>query len=294
MATFMQNLGNNPSGAGIYNQPNQDSNQDPMDLVNRLKDREMMDFKNKAAFLKQQEQESYDTNQVRQGKLRSMFDPNGAMNVQQPNVQMGQDPNAMTGYEKGELGIRQQGVAQKQQEIGQEGQKIAQAGKMGEERLGIQSAQEKLNQQKSDQINATKQADLERKTDEANQKLQLAQQALDAKTKAGEDALQQHKDLAAAVEERHRLEMDKMQHKMDQQEEQFKTLRKQHDDLMKQNRNTKQTTELSPDGTKKTVTTQKGGTVQVKGKDGNMYEIPADKEDEWNQNHSPEEDDSQK
>ena len=289
---FVDNLASNPS-SGIYGQPKQQSDEDVLGIVNQLKDREMRDFQTKANFMSDLS--------LKQDRLRQLYDPTSARTaskgilqnqlpesqVQQPQQQMQQtkDPNQMDAYQKGELGIRQQGV-------NLESQKLAQSGKLGQEAIDNRVSQEKLNQQKSDQINLQKQNDMQRKADEAAAKIQQQQAELERKTKSGEDTLQAHKDLAASVEERHKLEMAMKQHEMDTKDEQFKTLQKQHQDLIDQKGRTKTTTEVNADGTKKTTTTERGSaadTIKVKGKDGQTYEIPKDKEDEWNQNHKPDE-----
>jgi hypothetical protein len=280
----MSSLAANPGGSGVYGQPGQQD--DTLGIVNQLKDRELRDFKDKSNFMS-------DLSFRQEARMRALFDPSGHQGVPQGDQQgqsgqpmntvMAKDPNAMTGYEKGELGIRQQG-------LGLEQQKTAQTGKMGEEKLGIQSAQEKLNQQKSDQANAAKQADLQRKVDESSQKFAAIQAELERKTKAGEDTLQAHKDLAAIVEERHAAERAMTQHKMDTQDEQFKKLRTEHDALLKQSQNTKQV-KKDAQGNVITTETTKGSaaeTVDVVGKDGKKYTIPADKVDDWNKNHQPE------
>jgi len=156
--------------------------------------------------------------------------------------------------------------------------------------LDIRGQQEKLNQQKSDQINANKQADMQRKIDDSSQKFAAAQAELERKTKAGEDTIQAHKDLAAAVEERHKAEMTMKEH-------QFNIIKDQHqktiDNLteqLKQRGRSKTTTEINPNGTKRTTTTERGSaadTVQAIGKDGKTYNIPKDKLDDKDADGTP-------
>ncbi len=287
----MDSLAANPTGkSSIYNSnPNSNDYSGALSIVNQLKDREMKDFKDKASFMSDLS--------LKQDRLKRLYDPeqqraniqgNAQLNQQGSspmggtNVVQGQDPNQMTGYQKGELGI-------KQQELGQESQRINQQGKLGQEALNIKSDQEKLNQQKSDQINAEKGADLQRKTDEANKKLSLAQQALQDKTKSAEEQLQAHKDLKDAMEERFKLETARKQHEFDvtsgQHQQTIDDLTKKLDEA----KHTKTTTEIDASGNKKTVTTDKGSsnTVQAKGKDGQIYEIPADKMDDKDSDGTP-------
>jgi site-specific recombinase len=157
---------------------------------------------------------------------------------------------------------------------------------MGQEALDIKSKQEQLNQQKSDQIDAIKKADMDRKIADSNAKIEQAQAALKQKSTTADQQLKMHKDMADAVEERHKLEMA-------QKDMQFQITSKQHqnqiDAMQKrldQAGSSTTTTELNADGTKKTVTTKKGSTVSVTGKDGKPYTIPADKLDDWNANHA--------
>src|SRR5258708_31244549 len=109
MPTFMDSLASNPSGS-IYGQPSQTSDQDVLNLVNQKKDREMRDFKEKSNFMS-------DLSLRQESRMRSLFPPESSQQGQPQNVVLGQDPNAMTGYQKGELGIRQQGINQDQQRL---------------------------------------------------------------------------------------------------------------------------------------------------------------------------------
>ncbi len=275
MPTFTERLAANPGGSGIYGNPGQQTqgSGDALDIVNLLKDREMRDFKEKANFMSDLS--------LKQDRQRALYDPSNEQGNQQQNTRVAQDPNQMTGYEKGELGVRQQGLNLEQQ-------KIAQTGKLGEEALGVKTAQEKLNQQKSDQINVQKQADMQRKIDDSTQKFAAMQAELERKTKAGEDTLQLHKDIAASAEERHKLEMEKMKHDMDIKDQQFEELKKQHSDLLTQRGRTK-TTIKQGDETR-TTTIERGDaadTVQAVGKDGKTYTIPKDKLDDQDADGTP-------
>lgn len=288
----MSSLAASPGNSSIYGQPKQTSDDDVLGIVNQMKDREMQDFQKKAIFMADLSN--------KQERMRALFDPSGPTGGQgqpvvggggqqgpigqagQQNTVMAKDPNEMTGYEKGELGVRQQG-------LNLESQKMAQQGKLGQESMDIKQQQEKLNQQKSDQINAQKQADMQRKSDEADQKIALAQKALEDKNNNAETALKAHQDMAAAVEERHKLEMQKLQ-------DRFDTTSKQHqltiDNLTEQikQKGRSKTTVTDSTGASRTTTTEKGSaadTVKVKGKDGQMYEIPKDKLDDKDADGTP-------
>lgn len=291
--TFMDSLANNPASGGIYGQPTNPTDGDVLNVVNQMKDREMRDFKDKANFMADLS--------LKQEKARAIFDPSkfggpgsnqyggpgGAAEAKAPNMNANTinagDPNQMSGYEKGELGIKQQGV-------NLESQRLKQTGKLGQEALDIKTAQEKLNQQKSDQINANKQADMERKIEEANQRIELAQNALQSKNTNAEATLAAHKEMAAAVEERHKLEIANMQNRFDTTSKQHQQTIDNLSEQLKQRGRSKTTTELNPDGTKKIVTTERGSaadTINVIGKDGNQYTIPKDKLNDMDADGTP-------
>lgn len=277
--SFMDSLTNSPGGSGVYGQPQNDE-PDVLNIVKQVKDREMNDFMQKANFMSDLS--------LKQDRLRKIYDLDGQASPGQQdpskmNTVMAKDPDAITGYQRAELGMKQQG-------LNLDSQRLSQQGRLGEEALDIKGKQQELNQQKSDQINAQKTADMERKINEANQRIELAQKALEQRTNNAEAQIEMHKTLAAAVEERHKLEIM-------QKDEQFKTTSQQHQDAikvmqdrLKQGANTTTTTEQNLEGTKRTTTTQRGtvGTVTVTGKDGKSYQIPEDKLDDWNENHSGE------
>src|SRR5712664_3668918 len=178
--TFMQNLANNPSG-GIYDSGNRASSTgDTLDIVNRLKDREKRDFMDKANFmsdlsLKQERLRSMYNPDTSQGVMGGYSGPSGQQGQNAPsqgmNTVMAHDPSQMTAFQKGELGVRQQGM-------NLESQRLAQSGRMGEERLGIQRSQEKLNEEKNKGIHEQKQADMQRKIEDSTKKFELAQAEL--------------------------------------------------------------------------------------------------------------------
>lgn len=277
----MESLAANPSGSsGIYGMPSQGSNfgsGDALSLLNQIKDREMHDFKDKANFMSDLS--------IRQGlRERQLFSPEGqdGSNQQPKDVRIQQDPNQMTAYEKGELGVRQADLGLRQAEL-------AQKNKFGQEALDIKSAQEKLNQQKSDQINAQKQADMQRKIEESNQKLEIARQALEDRSATAEARLEAQKTYQAAVEERHKAEMTLKEHQFNVANEQHDRQIKALEERIKQQGRTQTTTEVNPEGNKRTTTTTRGSatqTVKGIGKDGKEYDVPIDQIDDWNANHA--------
>jgi hypothetical protein len=240
----MDSLAANPSGSSIYGYggssgPNLN---DAFSMYNRIKERDMNDFMKKANFMADLS--------LRQNRLQSLFNPDGGKDIQgnAPNVVLA---NQMTPYQQGELGIRKQ-------QLGLEGQKISQAGKIGEERIGQLEQKHQLDVTKQQNIHETKVADMQRKIEEANNKLGLAYDQLNSKNTNAASQLQAHKDIAAAMEERHKLEMA---HK----DLLFEKSKSDHEDAMKmmqqrldQESETSTTTEINPEGTKKTANTQKG------------------------------------
>lgn len=291
----MQSLATNPSGkSSIYGQPQQ---MDVMGIVNQLRDRDERDFMNRANFMSDLS--------LKQDRLRRIYDLQDKRDYppepqqgqpQAMNTVMGRDPNAMTGYERGELGVRQQQLGLGQQQLGLDRAKLAQQGELGEQALNIKSAQEQLNEQKSDQINAIKQADLERKIKQSEDNISIAQAKLQQAGDNFNARLEATREYQKAMGEYHKAEMERKQHEFDVTSEQHNQTIKRLEDQLKQSGRTKTTTEINPEGTQKTVTTTKGSaadTVKVVGKDGKTYEIPRDKLDEWNKQHSGSEQENQ-
>ena len=297
--TFMQSLASNPSGGGIYGMPQQ-TNTDVLGIVNNIKDREMNDFKNKASFmadlsLKQDRMKRiYDNMDVVGDKLQSDVSPRG----QQPQTDQSGTINSvqksmddflnpgqagMTGAQKGELSI-------KQSQMGLERDKLKQQGELGDQALGIKQQAADLKQQQNDEIN-------QRKIKEGNDRLTIAQQKLDQQGQTIENLT----EYRAAMENRHGLEKAQQQKQFDDKmaniqsnfDQTHTQMQQKIDNLTQANKdkgNKKVTSTMSPDGQSKTTTTQTGSaaqTVQVQGKDGKTYTIPADKQDDWNQNHAP-------
>jgi hypothetical protein len=292
---FLDRLRENPGGnsnmSGIYGMPPvENDDEDALKLVNRLRDRDMQDYKDKAEFdsglsLRQEQ------------RMRSMFDPK----LELDKEKMAQSSNLAQqelGFKANESRTNQL-RADKEFELGRD--KLSQSGKMGQEALDIKTQQEKLNETKNTQINEDRDADRQRKTDEmsqkieqANQRITIAQQALEDKTADAAAKLAAHKEMAAAVEERHKLELENKQHEFntttDLHKQQIATLEKQIADKLAQSQNTEQETKVSPDGTTKVVTTKRGDAatkVQVLGKDGKTYTIPKDKLDDKDADGTP-------
>jgi len=281
----MDRLASNPSGSsgGIFGMPAPGNDSDTLSIVNRLKDREFEDYKNKARF--------DDERSLRQeSRMRQLFDPNKNTNSQpQVNNQAGIIPNILT---------PDQQVYQQQQleqpKLDMESKKLDSQNRFGQQGLAIKDAQEKLNQTKNTQINEDRDADRERKVNEANQKIALAQKALTDQNTNSAAQLQAHKDMAAAIEERHKLELENQKFdfntKLTEQKRQFDETSGLHKQQIADAENSQTTTEVNPDQTKKTVTTKKGDAaamIQVLGKDNKTYTIPKDKMDDKDADGTP-------
>lgn len=259
--SFMDSLASNPS-SGISGMPNQLKDEDALGIVNRIKDREMQDFKDKSTFMADLS--------LKQDRMKRLYDTEGDQSNVQNNSQgdkpmntvMATDPNQMTGYQKGELGIRQQSN-------NLESQKLAQSAKQGEEAISIKSAQEKLNQQKSDQINEEKNKKLENDMTVAKNKLDLAYQQLADKNITSEGQLALHKTIAENTEAYHKLQMAQQQAKFDKSQSDHEDAMKIMQQKLDQAGHTKQT-KTDSSGNSITTTTDKGSTnrIKVKGPNG--------------------------
>ena len=291
----MDSLASNPAGssAGIYGAVNPNQQMDDyathaLSFVNRMKDREMQDFKDKAMFMADLS--------LKQDRLRKLYDPNVQDTNQDPsntkgmNTVMARDPNEMTGYEKGELGIRQQ-------QLGQESQRIAQQGKLGQEALDVRNAQEKLNEQKNQQIFETKMKDMERKTQEAEQKAELARQRLEQQGQTIENLKAYHDAQMAANQAKFDAQTALQQGRFEELQRSHKALEVDRARRTDQAGRTSVDVKVNPEGTERTTTTTRGsqsfptrnsdGTYHVIGPNGQEGDIPGDKLDDWLSNHQP-------
>lgn len=172
---FLDKLAANPSGSGIYNSsgPQNVDFGPTLSAINQLKDREMNDYKQKAQFNQELS--------LRQPRLQQIYAPPGSrignLNQGQPDVVFGGEDKS------GALPtpMQQEGINQNKQEMGLQEQKLAQQSKFGDQKIAQMQATHDLNKQKSDQIFQTKQADMQRKVDEANNKLGFAYDQLNQK-----------------------------------------------------------------------------------------------------------------
>lgn len=260
-SNFVGNLASGGS-SGVYGQPGPPDDQRSLSLVNAIKDREKADFKDKANFMADLSN--------KQDRIRALFDPQQQQkqtNQQPINNQAAppiRDPNAIGAVQKAQLG-------------------------MGQQALDIKSSQEKLNQQKSDQIHQQKIDELTQKTNASSARVTQAQEALKQKGLDLDKTLAAHKELASAVEERHKLEMANkdaaFQRTSDQHQQTIDNLTEQ---LKQKGKPQTTTSTRSADGMTKTTT--KGAapdTTDVIGKDGKPYTIPADKVNDLDADGTP-------
>jgi hypothetical protein len=268
--------------------PQQTNPNDVMSFVNQLRDRDMMDYKNKANFMA-------DLQLRQEQRMRQLYDPS------KENVNTALAPGAMAGTVPSAFPIGDQaaGAPMSQKDKAELELKKTQ----GQEALDIKSKQEALNQQKSDQINALKTADLEQKVNTSAQHIAYLNQQLTDRTKTADEQMQLHRDLAAAVEERHKLEIARMQHNFDIASQQHNRALDQADERIKASQNVQTTTTIDPTGQTKTTRTLRGpaaegfqstrpqqqpdGSWLVTDHNGDKHIIPSDKIDDWNQNYQP-------
>jgi hypothetical protein len=284
---FTDNLAANPS-SGVYGGigPNNNAEGDVLDFVNKIKDRNMQDFKNRAVFM--------NTLQNQQANLRRVMSPEGQQSgtmgepIKPPmNVQQAPDPNQMMNENQVPFPIRAE-LANRDKQANVESQRIAQQGKFGQEALDIKSAQEKLNQQKSDQIDALKIRQENDKVANEQARAKAVQDAQDARNKNFSSTLQQHKDQMQQMKDKYDADREaadaRHQANMDAMDARTKIL----EEAAKQKGRTTQTTSVG--GQTRTQTTEKGTAadrVQVIGKDGKAYMIPGDKVNDMDSDGTP-------
>lgn len=285
---FVDQLGANsgpPIRSGVYGQPSPTDNQDTLSLVNQLKDREMMDFKNKAEYMA-------DLSIRQQQRMRSMFGPDsmGGQNLaNRTTVDTGEapgqpSPDSLSSSPLSKLNPQQRlDYGLKQQELGQKE-------RFGQEALDVKSAQEKLNQQKSDQIHEQKVNELQQKHDKAISDLDLANRKLQANTTDHQAHIDFLKAKQDADEARHNLDSARRDKQLDETKRMDDAKIQDLQDKLKQAQHTSVKTKLDASDNEKTVETTRGDaaeTVDVLGKDGKPYTIPKDKLNDMDSDGTP-------
>lgn len=189
---------------------------------------------------------------IRAENMRKIFDPNQlnfgrGMNVQyQPSIQ---EQGQITPIDKAKIDL--------------EREKIQTVGGLDKAEFGLKNKQYELDKLKNEQIYGTKSADMERKSEEAEKRLRLAYDQLQARQGDASATAAYHQAQLAAQQAR--MELMATQHKSDLDE-----TRRIHDAQMKKMRddldlatNSETKTVVDENGQEKTVTTRKG-TVPVK------------------------------
>lgn len=247
-------------------------------IFHEIKNRELHDYEMKGRI-----------NQdlaIRQERQRLMFDPATGMGkttnneiskgINNANPEMATAVKEdLTPQDKAKFGLEKSA-----QDI--EKSKIAQQGKLGEERVGVQKAQEELNATKNENIHNIKMADMQRKVDEATQRMGLAYSQLEQRGNDSAAHLDFMKAKAAADEARFNLELTRRDAAHEE------TVRYHNARIDEANKRleaagqpTIESTEVNADGTHKTVTKSKGEnkaydsntTYRMKGKDGKAYMV---------------------
>lgn len=251
--------------AGYFGDPGIDK-EDPvqslMPILHAVRNRDLQDFTERGRI----------TNDlaIRQERQRALFDPRnpGTPGTTNNLVSTGIN-NANTNMNtvlKEDMSPQEKANLQlKKNDQSLEARKIAQTGKLGEERLGINKAQEQLNESKNTNIHEQKQADLQRKVDEADKKLKLSYDQLQQKTDSAEAHAQFNRDQMEATSARHELERAQkdreIQDLKDLHAAQIGHLNQQVEDL-RNPKSTEKTTEIENDKNgvpiKKTEKTTKG------------------------------------
>jgi len=269
---FFDQLAANPGNSGVYGSQNPER-PDPMmalQIVNRLRDRDMNDFKEKQNFMSDLSQ--------RQPNMRQVFSPtinNGGGQNQPPmDTVLKDNTQPITPFQREGLNIDKS-------KLGLEGQKVAQSAKFGEERISADKAKQDLDTLKNKQIYDTKQADMQRKVEESQAKLELAQKTLEQKGQTAE-GVSKFKDAQLEAIKAQR-ELDNNRH--DAAAEEATRLHDAQIAAMQgktenSNRSDITTTSLSPDQQTKTVTKSKGSSrIKVIHPDGTPGTIDASEAD---------------
>ena len=211
-------------------------------FINNMRNRNLDDLRSQLQITNQ-----YEGPNIRDPRMRNMMDPNGAQNVILNS--------GMTDFQKASLSLDRDKL-NSGNSIDKE--KLALAKSTGEDKLALQKGALELNELKNDQIYQTKIKDMERKAEEANAKLELAQQQLQGRENNTTATMAYRQAQLEAVNARHELDLA-------QRDAALEESKRLHDAQIADMKarldaagNTTQTTEVNDEGTKKTVTTKKG------------------------------------
>jgi len=251
---FFDSLAANPSGSGIYGLGGQEKPDygSAMSMNMELRRRDMNDFMKKANFMSDLS--------MKQNRLQSIYGTNPmASGASSSNVSGGQpmntffreDPDRITPLQRETMNL-------KREDLGIDRSRIAQTSRLGSEKLALDKEGHALDVKKNQQIFDTKQANMERKFDEANKRLALAQDQLNQRANDSNARIELQRAQQEATTARHALDISR---KDTQLEETRRMHQAQIDDILArrdQSSNVVQESEANPEGTKKVVTTKKG------------------------------------
>lgn len=249
------------SGSSVYNDNPMENDSDffnrEMSMDEELRRRDMNDFRQKNQFMSELSN--------RQPRMQQLFNPTPSRDMKAPTEGMDVvfKDNAITPFQKAGLDLKGEDTRIDRAKLGNDTRRVNLAEKMGEEKLDLEGKKHELNVEKNKNIFETKQADLQRKVDEAANKLDLADRQLALKKDDSAATVARHKAELDATNARHALEMH-------QKENALAEATRLHDaqiaDAKKkteQSAESETTTELNADGTKKTVKTQKGAKKRI-------------------------------
>lgn len=132
-------------------------------FINRMRNRDLDDLRASNAIMNPS---------IRPDRLRQVFDPNMQQQEQPQNVVF---QPSMTDFQRAQLGLQER-------QLGQAGhlesRKLDQSERFGQEKLGIQGAAQELNELKNEQIYDTKLKEIQRKSEEAENRLKFAERQL--------------------------------------------------------------------------------------------------------------------
>lgn len=257
LSNFSGALTGSPGGSGVYDFGGGKSFDSEEALSNdaELRRRDVNDFKQKNQFM------SDLTNRPPNTRMQSAFNPNGfaeqpqntpgAMNTSGMHTVMKEDPDRITPFQAAGLNI-------KREDLANDRAKITQTGKLGEEKLGLAEKGHELDVKKNQNIYDTKHADMQRKIDEANTKLDLAERQFQSKQGDAEALSKYHQAQMDATKAQHDLDNSRKDQQLEELKAQHKTQSDALRERLRQSGKSTTKTSLNATGTEKNVETTKG------------------------------------
>lgn len=240
---------NGATGLTYAGDPGMGSTSSPSDVLNsimpafnQIRNRNVQDFKDKAQF-------SSDLG-LRQERMRSLFAPEpqqGGVVYQPPPSEINNN-RLISPFQAAGLELDKQ--------------KLAEQKRTGSDKLALDQQKFGLEKEKSDQIYQTKQDEMTRKVDDANNKLKLAYDQLAQKGNDASATANFKQAQLDALTARHELEMAQKDKDREETVRIHDAQIKDMQDKLDAMQNTITTTEMNPDKTKKIVTTAKGDSAK--------------------------------